>query len=134
MSPRLTPWIAWAGLALIGLTALVLLGGAVGLRWDPLGLDARRLVDARQRADRAEADALARWLETEGERQNARRIDLHHQQIRAVEATTADARAHAEQAHDALQDIDPARALRLGDHDRELCRIAPHLAGCAAAP
>lgn len=131
---RPSPWVTWAWLALAGLIVLILLGGAVGLRWDPLGLGARRLAHAQERAVRAENETAARRLETQGAREAARRLDLHHQQGLAIERATAAARSRAENAHDAHQSLDPDRARRLGEHDRELCSLSSHLVGCAAAP
>jgi hypothetical protein len=134
MTPRLAPWAVWAGLALVGLVVLIALGSAAGLKWDPLGLQPRRLAAAQARAERAESDALARRLERDGEIAQRARLDIHHQQRVQVDAATVAARLKAEQAHDAHQTLDPQRARRLGDHDRELCRLAPDLAGCPAAP
>lgn len=134
MTPRIPPWIVWGGLAGVGLVVLIALGSASGLRWDPLGLQPRRLAAAQSRADRAEHDLLARRLEKEGERAQRARMEAHHQLRAQVDAASVTARLHAGQARDAHQDLDPDRARRLGDHDRELCRLAPHLAGCPAAP
>lgn len=134
MTPRVTPSLVWAGLVVVGLVMLVALGSAAGLKWDPLGLHPRRLAAAQARADRAEDDALARRLERDGGIAQRARLDLHHQQRAQVDASTIAARLNAEQAHDAHQALDPQRARRLGDHDRELCRLAPDLTGCTAAP
>lgn len=131
---RLSSWLGRAALLVAGLAALAALGGSLGVRWDPLGLQPRRLAAAQARAGRAEADARARTLERDGEREQRRRLDHHHQRQAAVELATAAAKTQAGQAHDAFEPLDPHRARRLGDHDRELCRLAPHLSGCPAAP
>lgn len=134
MRPRLAPWGVWAGLAVAGLIALIGFGSATGLKWDPLGVQARRLEAAQTRAAQAEVDALARRLERDGEIAQRARLDIYHQHRAKVDAATVAARVQAGQAHDAHQTLDPRRARRLGDHDRELCRLAPDRAGCPAAP
>lgn len=134
--PALTPGMArlvpLAGLAVASL--LLLTGaGAIGLRWDPFGLDRRQLEAARTRAIRAESDAAARAAEVTGERRQAERLDRALQTVRAVEALTATALQTARTAEDAENLLPPERAARLRAHDGELCRLAAHLAGCAAA-
>ncbi|WP_439472182.1 hypothetical protein [Brevundimonas sp.] len=119
------------GVALL-IIALLLAGRGLGLRWDPLGLDARRLERVEQQAEVATADARARTLEVEGARVQARRLEDAHQQAVELAQVTAAAEAEARKADDAHLPLDPDRIGRLRDHDRELCRIAPDV--CGAAP
>jgi len=138
MRPRdiariLTPlgWLVLAGTAVL---LLMLVARGVGLSWDPFGLQQRRLATAQARATQAESDAQARVVETEGRRQQAARLEIHHRQTLAVERATVAAVTQARSADDANDPLDPVRADRLRAHDRELCRLAPDLDGCAAAP
>ena len=128
----LTPlgWLALAG-AMVVLSAVA--GRGVGLRWDPFSLQQRRLEAALAQAARAESDADARRLEAEGRAQQAARVEIHHRQTLAVERATVAAVTQARSAEDANDLLDPVRADRLRAHDRELCRLAADLDGCAAA-
>ncbi len=135
---RLPVWLGGPipiGLALLAFTALLLWGaGAVGLRWDPFGIDGRRLESAQARATLAERDAAARQAEAAGERDQARRLEQTLKPVRAAEALTSVAIHEARTADDAQILLAPDRADRLRAHDGELCRLAPAVAGCAAAP
>jgi hypothetical protein len=128
----LTP-LGW--LALVG--ALVLLlgvaGRGLGLRWVPFDFQQRRLEAADARAASAESDAEARRIEAAGQGQQAARVEIHHRQILAVQRATVAAVTQARSANDANEPLDLVRADRLRAHDRELCRFAPDLDGCAAA-
>ena len=115
------------------LVLLSLIGWRGGLRWDPFGLDERRLERAQARATVAEAEARARALEVEGEAEQRVRLDIHQQTVRAAEAATAAVLQQTGSADDASVPLEAARAARLVAHDRELCRIAGDLDGCAAA-
>lgn len=128
----LTPlgWLALAGTVVL---LLAVTGRGLGLRWDPFSLQQRRLEVAEARAMRAESDAEARRVEAEGRAQQAARLDIHHRQILAVERATVAAVTQARSAEDANDPLDPVRADRLRAHDRELCRLAAGLDGCAAA-
>ncbi|MFN3670139.1 MAG: hypothetical protein ACK4VY_12585 [Brevundimonas sp.] len=129
----LTPW-GWTATA-AGLLVLVLIGlQGLGFRWDPLGLDQRRLRGAEARASEATAEAAARRAEVEAAAGQARRIDELHQQTVAVAQATATTAQRARISHDAAEPLDPARAARLREHDRELCRLAPAVCGAAPAP
>ena len=134
MSPRVLKgaagWIAGVALAL-GLLA-VLLGG-LGFRWDPLGLDRRRLERAETGAALGRAEAAARRLETQGGADQMRRLDQFHQREATVGRVTAAALDQARSAADAHQPLETDRADRLRRHDGELCGIAPDLDGCAGA-
>ena len=127
-------WIGRLGLLLLAGLALFWAASAIGLRWDPFGLDRRRLETAQARATRAESDAAARAAEVTGERQQADRLARALQPVRAAEALTATALHTARIAEDAEIPLAPDRAARLRAHDGELCRLAPDLAGCPAAP
>ncbi|MFN3879378.1 MAG: hypothetical protein ACK4MH_13475 [Brevundimonas sp.] len=132
----LTPW-GWlaAGVAVLGVGA-VLLGG-LGFRWDPLDLQQKRLATARSHerdaAAAAQAQAEARRIETAGAAAQAVRVDHYQHRTTAVDRATATAVAQARSADDADYSLEHRRADRLRRHDRELCRLAPDLDGCAGA-
>ncbi|QBQ47762.1 hypothetical protein [Brevundimonas naejangsanensis] len=128
----LTPlgWLAAFGLVVV---LMLILGRGLGVRWDPLHLQARRLEAVQRRADQAEAQTAARALEAAARGRQIEALDAFHQQAEAVVRATATAETRARTADDADTPLDPARAQRLRDHDRELCRLAPAVAGCAAA-
>lgn len=124
-----------AGRAVLVAATVVLLGligWRFGLRWDPFDWGERRLERAEARATLAEAEALARTLEVQGEREQRVRLDIHQQTVRAAETATAVVLQQTGSADDASLPLEPARAARLVAHDRELCRIAVDLVGCAA--
>lgn len=132
-------WAIFRGLAPGGrvllLAAAILLGVVavrLGLRWDPFGLDERRLEQAEARAFAAEVEAAARGLEVEGALDQQVRLDSHNRTVRAADAAVAVVIQQSGAADDASVPLDPARADRLAAHDRELCRIAPDLDGCPA--
>jgi hypothetical protein len=128
----LTP-LGWSLAVAVLFMAALALGHGLGLRWDPFGLAGRRLAAAEARAATAESDAAARRLEVEGAADQVRRLDLHHQQARSVAVATVRAEIDARSAHDASVPLDPARAARLREHDRRLCKLAPAVCGPAAA-
>ena len=126
--------VRWVALA-IGLSGLLFLSATVlGLRWDPFDLDARRLARAEATAARATSEAAARALEVEGERGQTARVQSHADILIATDRATARVVAQTQEDHDLLTPLAPDRADRLRAHDRELCRLAPDLAGCAATP
>ena len=122
-------------LALVGALVLLLAvaGRGLGLTWDPFDLQQRRLEVADARATSAESDAEARRIEAGGQGQQAARVEIHHRQTLAVQRATVAAVTQARSANDANEPLDLVRADRLRAHDRELCRLAPDLDGCAAA-
>ncbi|MFE9085360.1 hypothetical protein ACI2K1_15540 [Brevundimonas sp. NPDC003966] len=129
----LTPlgWLALAGAAAVLLT---ITGRGLGLRWDPFNLQQRRLEVVEARATQAAKDVEARRLEAEGRAGQTARLDIYHRQTLAVERATVAAVTQARSAEDANDLLDPVRSDRLRAHDRELCRLAPDLDGCAASP
>jgi len=129
----LTPlgWLVLIGAAFVLLT---ITGRGLGLRWDPFSLQQRRLEVAEARATQAESEAEARRVEAAGRAQQAALAEVHHRQTLAVERATVAAVTQARSAEDANELLDPVRADRLRAHDRELCRFAPDLDGCAASP
>ncbi|WP_269514319.1 hypothetical protein [Brevundimonas subvibrioides] len=118
--------------ALVAALGLVL--GGLGFRWDPLDLSRRRAEASEAVAARARADADARSVEAEGQAGQIARLDASLQTARSLDRATTLAIQDARTADDADQPLATDRADRLRDHDRELCRIAPDLVGCAAAP
>ena len=128
----LTP-LGWLVLVGVMVLLLALAGRGLGLRWDPFNLQQRRLEVADARAASAESDAEARRIEAVGQGQQAARVEIHHRQTLAVQRATVAAVTQARSAEDANDLLDPVRSDRLRAHDRELCRLAPDLDGCAAA-
>jgi hypothetical protein len=130
----LSPW-GWLAViaAALGL-ALALMGG-LGFRWDPFGLQQRRLERAEARAAEGEGAALAqagaRRLEATGTSEQLRRLDDFQQQQTAAAKATATTVTQARNADDADIPLESRRADGLRGHDRELCRLAPDLDGCA---
>lgn len=120
--------LGWTAAALVAVLAL----GGLGLRWDPFGLHQRRLAAAEAGARAGEAQARARQAETLGAEAQMRRLNDFHQRAAAVERATAVVQQQARDSDDADQLLPSDRADRLRHHDRELCRLAPDLDGCAA--
>ena len=127
-------WVVRVGLLALAGGVVLFSADAIGIRLDPFGLDRRRLEMAQARATRAERDAAARAAEALGERAQVRRLERTLQTIRATETLTSTAVHAARTADDADNPLEPERAARLRAHDGELCRLAPHLAGCDTAP
>ncbi|MDP3405032.1 MAG: hypothetical protein Q8S03_10110 [Brevundimonas sp.] len=130
----LTP-LGWllAGLAI--LIAIALLASAWDRLWSWLPWSTeRQLASESRRADAAEDQAMTSDLTAEGQGDQVRRIDTYTHQIITIQTATAAAAAEARSAPDAETLLDPDRADRLRQHDGELCRIAPALAGCGPAP
>lgn len=128
----LTP-LGWLVLVGVMVLLLALAGRGLGLRWDPLNLQQRRQEVADARAASAESDADARRIEAAGQGRQAARVEIHHRQTLAVQRATVAAVTEARSAENANDPLDLVRADRLRAHDRELCRLAPDLDGCAAA-
>lgn len=128
----LTP-LGWLVLVGVAVLLLALAGRGLGLRWDPFNLQRWRLEVADARATYAESDAEARRIEAAGQGRQAARVEIHHRQTLAVQRATVAAVTQARSAEDANDPLDLVRADRLRAHDRELCRLAPDLDGCAAA-
>lgn len=128
----LTP-LGWLVLVGVAVLLLALAGRGLGLRWDPFNLQRWRLEVADARATYAESDVEARRIEAAGQGQQAARVEIHHRQTLAVQRATVAAVTQARSANDANELLDLVRADRLRAHDRELCRLAPDLDGCAAA-
>lgn len=128
----LTPlgWLAGGVVVLIG---LVLVLGGLGFRWDPFDLSRRRIDRAEQSAERSQAVARARAAEAAGQAGQVARLDAVLQTTRSLDRATDRSIQTARNADDADLPIPAARAERLRDHDRELCRLAPDLGGCSAS-
>lgn len=122
-------WLAGGVVALIG---LVLVLGGLGFRWDPFDLSRRRIERAEQSAARSEAVARSRQAEAAGQAGQLARLDAALQTTRSLDRATDRSIQTARDADDADLPIPSARAERLRDHDRELCRLAPELGGCPA--
>lgn len=127
----LTP-LGWLALAVGGVLLAAAMAGGMGFRWDPLGLDRKRLEAAQAEAAAGRAEQVARRLEQQGGEVQQRRLDEFNDTTTQAARATATAVAQARSAHDAQTPLDPDRLRRLRDHDRELCRGAPNLNGCAS--
>ncbi len=132
MSPAALKWVL-RGLALLAvILAVFALARGIGLRWDPLGWEARREATRERDIAHARSDARARGLEAEGERrQSEHRLDA---QARTRAAADAVDRFQTETKGQDNAPLDINRRERLRSLDRELCGLAPDLEGCAAAP
>ena len=124
--------LGWLALAVGGVLVVALLAGGLGFRWDPLGLDRRRLDAAQAQAAEGRAAETARRLEQQGEASQRRRLDIFNDITAEAARATATAVTQARSAEDADTPLDPDRLRRLREHDRELCRLAPDINGCAA--
>ena len=118
MSPRLT-------LILAAMAAVLAL--ATGLYWKGRHDDAAR---ERPKTEAALAKAAVAGLETRGAQASAQRVDLVVHQRDAANGVVARLLPQALKSEDANAPLDPARAARLRDADRQLCLTAPELAGC----
>ena len=124
--------LGWLALAVGGVLVVALLAGGLGFRWDPLELDRRRLDAARVQAAAGDAAAAARRLEQQGQAVQQGRLDIFNNTTTQAARATATAVTQARSAEDADTPLDPDRLRRLREHDRELCRLAPGINGCAA--
>lgn len=129
----LTP-LGWLTLTLMGLALCGLMLGGLGFRWDPFEFTRRRAERAEVAAAQARSEASARAAEAEGQSAQIARLDAAHTLIRRTEAATTPILLEARTAHDADLPLSPDRLDRLRAHDDQLCRIAPDLGGCPAAP
>jgi len=120
MSPRLI-------LILAAIAAV--LAAAGGLYWKGRRDDAVR---ERPKTEAALAKAAVAGLETQGAQQSAQRVEVVVRQRDAANAIVAQLMPKALKSEDANAPLDPDRAARLRDADRQLCLSAPSVAGCAA--
>lgn len=129
------PWVRWLVLAVAAILAVAL----VAATWDRLWAwlpwsDESRLERTQAERDAAVDQSAADALESEGQAAQVERVETTTRVIVETQAATAGVVAQARSASDAADPLSPDRADRLRAHDRELCRIAPGLTGCAAAP
>ena len=120
--------IAWRGFAL-GAVIVVIFATGLGIYWKG------RLEGAaaeRPKTAVAEARAKVAGLEAVGERASAARVDIVVRQQSMSREVGRKLAIEAVKSEDANVPLDNSRVLRLGDADRELCRIAPELGGCDA--
>jgi hypothetical protein len=112
--------------------ALLSAAGAVGLRWDPFGLQARRLERSEAEVQRLRARLTAVTAALEA----GRELSVETRAAAARTAAAAEAanalETLARGAPDATSPLDPDRLDRLRAHDRRLCELAPALEGCAS--
>ena len=120
MNPRLV-------LILAVCAAVLTLAG--GLYWKGRHDDAVR---QRPKTEAALARAAVAGLETQGAQASAQRVDIVVRQRDAANAVVAQLTPQALKSEDANAPLDPTRAARLRDADRQLCLTSPGLAGCAA--
>ena len=118
--------IGWRSFA-FGATVVVIFAMAMGLYWKG------RLEGAaaeRPKTQAAEARAQSAALEVLGERASAARVDVVVRQQSASRDVERNLAIEAVKSEDANVPLDFSRVRRLGDADRELCRIAPEISGC----
>ena len=127
----LTP-LGWLALAVGGVLLAAAMAGGMGFRWDPLGLDRKRLEAAQAEAAAGRAEQVARRLEQQGQAVQQGRLETFNNTTTQAARATATAVTQARSAEDADTPLDPDRLRRLREHDRELCRLAPGINGCAA--
>jgi zona occludens toxin (predicted ATPase) len=87
------------------------------------------IIKAQAKADVAVDHADAATLKDAGAVQQAVKVDTFNRQAVAVHDATATLSKHAGAAPDANSPLDPARATRLLDHDRQLCLMDPAACG-----
>lgn len=133
MLRALTPqgWTVAVAVAVV-VTGLIL--GGFGFRWDPFDLPRRRVETAEAEATQAIAEAAVRSAEAAGQAGQVARLDAALKTTRSLDRATTYSIQEARTADDAELPLSTDRFDRLRDHDRELCRIASDLIGCAAAP
>jgi hypothetical protein len=128
----LTP-VGWLAVAVTGVVAAVLILGGLGFRWDPFDLARRRLERVEQKSAAAVAEAAARSAEATAQTGQMTRLEAALRSTVALERATSRSIQDARHADDASEPLPADRVDRLRDHDRELCRLAPGLEGCAAS-
>ncbi|MBD3832876.1 MAG: hypothetical protein IE910_05950 [Brevundimonas sp.] len=109
----------------VGFMLLVVALGALGFRFDPLNLTAKRANQAEAAAVVSQDDASARRLESAGAADTAQRIDRITVQIRAADDIAHRSALAAQDAPDAHLPLDPARLDRLRLADEQLCQLSP---------
>lgn len=125
-------WLTVLALAVVTFVGLGLARPSLlGFRFDPFGLDRRKIEALTEQRDHARSDASARALEVTGERAQAERVDAWSHVLIETRTVTAEASAAARSAPDANDPLPADRADRLRDADRRMCRLAPDV--CAAA-
>jgi hypothetical protein len=128
----LTP-LGWTVLIVALLVMGLGLSRGIGLSWDVLGIQSRRLEQAKADAERGRAEALARQLETEVRAEQARQQAQVRARLYQLAEVTAHAQSAARRAPDADTPLDKDRLDRLRAHDRLLCDQSQPLAGCSPA-
>ncbi len=111
---------------LILVAIATVLSAASGLYWKGRHDDAVR---ERPKTEAALAKAAVAGLETQGAQQSTQRVEVVVRQRDAANAVVAQLMPKALKSEDANAPLDPARADRLRDADRQLCLTA-QLAGC----
>lgn len=125
---------------IVGLLILAVLFGAAGMltprigpfTFDPFNRQAVRLRDAKANAEREAADAAARGLEVEGEREQAQRVETFHHQEITIRDVTSRADTEARSAPDANAPLPTDQLDRLRRTDRRLCDVKP--SACPPSP
>ncbi|MGA0604935.1 hypothetical protein ACO2Q0_02960 [Phenylobacterium sp. VNQ135] len=118
--------------SIAGLTAGgIVFAAALGLYWKGRLEGAAR---ERPKIEAAQAQAAVASLEAAGERESAQRVEVVVRQRDAASGSVARLTQDAMISEDAYAPLPADRAARLRNHDDELCRISPGLAGCPADP
>lgn len=131
---RLPLRIAGLALAVIAIVAVAFVVlGAVGFRFDPFDLQARKLDNAQSAKAVAEASASKATIEAAGARDTITRVEIALSQRDAARESVAQLSAQTWSAPDAESPIDPDRINRLRDFDQQLCTIRPAICAPAAS-
>lgn len=119
-----------AGVLLAIVCALAVLG-ALGFKYDPFGLQARRLEQTRDALATASANAAAADIEAGAARDATTRVEIALTQSAAAHERLTDFAIQTRNAPDATEPLDSDRTDRLRDFDQQLCAIRPAI--CAGA-
>lgn len=126
------PLVKYGLMALVAVIAIALVANWWNDLWSWLPWSAEsRAARAEAAAETSAGQASTAALQTEGAQETIQRVEVVVTQRRAADAATAALTTQARSSDDADQPLAPDRARRLRDHDGELCRLRPSLAGCA---
>ncbi len=116
-----TGWIALFAVfcVLFGL-ASVARPSFLGLKFDPFGIDARKL-------DRLEGQVSVLERQATGQAEISTAVERHYSRETIIRDGTSEAIAQARSAPDAATPLDPMRADRLRAADQWLCKASPSL-------
>lgn len=106
--------------------------GALGFRFDPFDLSARKLARAQTETAQAKTDTAVATIEAAGARDTTTRVEIALAQSAAAQDLATHLSTLTRNAPDANEPLDPDRIDRLRDFDQQLCAVRPAI--CASAP